>query len=155
MPTTQDLLKLLDDFENTPESAGHALRLDLAELILKTLQQKCWTQKQLAQIARMKPSFITRIVHGSSNCTFDVAGRLLFALGIKARMAESPASAAGQPAVHSAQTTSSFTYKSQLVTYAHQEKTVRYTAASTAGHAPSQAPARTCSTVLRIRAQAG
>ncbi len=155
MPNTQDLLKLLDDFQDSPEALGHELRLDLAELILKTLRQKRWTQKQLAQAARMKPSFINRIVHGASNCTFDVAGRLLFALGLKARLAEAPLTSADQPAIRSAMTNASFAYKSQLVTYAHQEKTVQYVAAGTAGHAPLQTPAGSSSTVLRICAQAG
>jgi hypothetical protein len=34
----------------------------------------------------MKASFINRVVHSSSNCTFDVAGRILFALGIRGKL---------------------------------------------------------------------
>jgi len=46
------------------------------------------TQKQLAEMADLKESFITRIVHADSNCTFDVAGRILQALGVKAKLVE-------------------------------------------------------------------
>lgn len=82
----RDLLSDLDAFERDPASAGYDLRLDLAEIILRHLDGKNWTQKKLAEAAGMKSPFITRITHAAQNCTFDVAGRLLFALGIKAKL---------------------------------------------------------------------
>src|SRR5438067_799702 len=90
MAETPDLLKILDDFNRHPESRGYDLRLSLAAIIMRRMKTKNWTQKQLAEAAGMKPSFITRILHADSNCTFDVAGRLLFALGIRAELAEVP-----------------------------------------------------------------
>lgn len=55
---------------------------------LRHMDGRKLTQKQLAEMADMKESFITRIVHADSNCTFDVAGRILQALGVKAKLVE-------------------------------------------------------------------
>lgn len=84
MATKRDLLAILDASKRKPQSAGYRLRLQLADLLLRQLRAKGWTQKQLAKAARMKESFITRVIHAESNCTFDVAGRLLFAAGVSA-----------------------------------------------------------------------
>ena len=86
----RDLLRDLEDFDRDPASAGYDLRLDLADIVLRHLDGKRWTQKKLADAAGMKSPFITRITHAAQNCTFDVAGRLLFALGVKARLEEAP-----------------------------------------------------------------
>jgi plasmid maintenance system antidote protein VapI len=88
MSTIRDLLNDLAEFEESPDSAGYDLRLDLADIILRHLDGKDWTQRRLAEAAGMKPPFITRVTHAAQNCTFDVAGRLLFALGVKARLIE-------------------------------------------------------------------
>ena len=84
----RDLLSDIAEFEAAPESAGHELRLDLAEIVLRHLDGRQWTQRKLADAAGMKSPFITRITHAAQNCTFDVAGRLLFALGVKAKLVE-------------------------------------------------------------------
>jgi hypothetical protein len=84
----RDLLGDLERFDQAPESRGHDLRLDLSEIILRHLSKKGWTQKRLAQEAGMKETMLTRIIHAASNCTFDTAGRILFALGIKAKLHE-------------------------------------------------------------------
>jgi len=86
MTKAKDLLRILDEFEATPESVGIDLRLDLADLIIAQLDRKRWTQKRLAQRCGMKESFVSRIIHAESNCTFDVAGRLLHALGVKPKL---------------------------------------------------------------------
>src|SRR5215213_8417542 len=90
MATSADLMNALAEFESTPQSRGYDLRLSLSALVLKHLKAKGWTQKQLADAARMKESFVTRVIHADSNCTFDVAGRLLFALGVRAHLEEVP-----------------------------------------------------------------
>lgn len=85
----QDILRALEEYERTvPESRGLELRLDLAEIVIRHLRQKCWTQRDLARRTSMKESFISRLVHSNANCTLDTAGRLLFALGVNARLAE-------------------------------------------------------------------
>ncbi len=91
MATTRELLDNLSHFERQPQSAGFDLRFDLSKIVLREIARKGWTQKQLAEAAGMKESFITRIVHGATNCTFEVAGRILFALHIKAKLIEDEA----------------------------------------------------------------
>src|SRR5829696_2389996 len=93
MASTQDLLKHLRDFEEQPSSRVYELRLSLAAIIIRNLKEKNWTQRQLADVAGMKESFVTRILHSDSNCTFDVAGRLLFALNVHAEFVEAHAAA--------------------------------------------------------------
>src|SRR6476661_7556231 len=84
----RDLQVTLEGFEKKPESRGYDLRLSLSELVIRCMKAKGWTQKQLAQAAGMKEPFVTRVLHADQNCTFDVAGRLLFALGIRAHLQE-------------------------------------------------------------------
>jgi len=86
MKVIQDLRNTIKDFESTPESRGLALRTSLAVLVLHRLKEKGWSQKQLAESAGMKESFISRIIYANSNCTFDVAGRILFALDVTAEI---------------------------------------------------------------------
>ena len=88
MTSVKDLRKVLADFERTPESRGFDLRLALADLVIRHLRRKGWTQKKLAEEAGMKESFVTRIIHAEQNCTFDVAGRLLFGLDVRANLIE-------------------------------------------------------------------
>jgi hypothetical protein len=84
----QDLHKRLAEFEASPDSRGLDLRLSLADLIIRKLRAKRWTQKRLADEVGMLEPFITRVIHARQNCTFDVAGRILFALGISAEITE-------------------------------------------------------------------
>jgi ribosome-binding protein aMBF1 (putative translation factor) len=95
MSTTRDLLNDLDEFDNTPEGRGYDLRLDLSSIIVRQLAAKGWTQKKLADEVGVKESFITRLIHSSANCTFDTAGRVLFALGVRAELKETTQAQAG------------------------------------------------------------
>ncbi len=78
------VVRALDGFNDNPQSVGMRFRLDLSKLICDALDAKGWTQRDLAREAGMKESFVSRVVNADSNCTFDVAGRLLFALGARA-----------------------------------------------------------------------
>ena len=89
MSKAQDILEILADFRQRPESQGVQLRLNLAELLIRQLRAKGWTQRQLADTAVLKESYVSRVFHSDANCTFETAGRLLFALGIKAELAVS------------------------------------------------------------------
>jgi hypothetical protein len=46
------------------------------------------TQRRVAEEAGVKELFITRLIHSAANCTFDTAGRILFALGVRAELKE-------------------------------------------------------------------
>src|SRR5579862_5872761 len=88
MAKNNDALSVLREFDSEPESVGYDLRLDLSTIVSQHLAEKGWTQTRLAKAAGMKPSFLTRIIHGTNNCTFEVAGRIIFALGIRAKLVE-------------------------------------------------------------------
>jgi transcriptional regulator with XRE-family HTH domain len=134
MTTVRDLQKLLEDYEKTAESAGYDLRLDLAEIVLKALKRKGWTQKQLAAAAGKRESFITRIIHSANNCTFEVAGQVLFALGIKARLAEAYDDLPIQPAAYrQAESATSFHYQYLYKDIIHGEEPKNIRSAGTPG----------------------
>lgn len=84
----KSLLHSLEDFKKTHESVGLELRLSFAEFIIDQLDQKGWTQKQLAKKAGMKEPAISRVIHSDANCTFETAGKLIWALGIRAKISE-------------------------------------------------------------------
>lgn len=86
MANQLDILGLLTELENNPESVGLSLRLDLATIILKALRERGWNQSALASAAGVKEGFISRLVHSDANCTFETAGRILFALGLRASL---------------------------------------------------------------------
>ncbi len=88
MNHVRDILKALDEYHQTPESRGIKLRLNLAQIILRHLRENNWTQKELARKTSFKDSFISRLLHSDANCTFETAGRILFALGIEAKLEE-------------------------------------------------------------------
>jgi len=84
-------LNALDEYNRTnPESVGVELQLDLAQIVLAGVKRLGWTQDRLAKEADVSQGQINRILHGERNCTFDTAGRILFALGIRAKLKEVP-----------------------------------------------------------------
>ena len=83
MASTQDILRVLDEYKRKPESYGMKLRLNLAELVIQQLNSNGWSQRDLAKRIGRKEAYISRILHSDANCTFESAGRILFALGIK------------------------------------------------------------------------
>jgi ribosome-binding protein aMBF1 (putative translation factor) len=80
--STKDLLDSLEQYEKEPESRGYELRLEFSRLVLRHLRAKGWTQKELADRAGVKASFINRLIHSDANWTSDSAGRILHALGV-------------------------------------------------------------------------
>jgi ribosome-binding protein aMBF1 (putative translation factor) len=90
MTSVDNILKALDAFTKTPADIGMDLRLSLAEIVLRKLREKGWNQRALAREAGLKEPFVSRVIHSNANCTFDTAGKLLFALGARARIRETP-----------------------------------------------------------------
>ena len=81
-------LRALDGFKRSPEIYGLELRLNLAQIILRELRRRGWTQRDLAERSGLKESYISRVLHSDANCTFDSVGRILFSLGIRATLDE-------------------------------------------------------------------
>lgn len=84
----KNILQTLEDFKKTPESRGLDLRLDLAEIIIRNLNVRGWSQRELAAASGMKEPQLSRVIHSNANCTLDTVGRLLFALGTHAKIEE-------------------------------------------------------------------
>jgi transcriptional regulator with XRE-family HTH domain len=53
-------------------------------MLCELMEQKGWSQKRLGDEADMLEPMVSRIIHANANCTFETAGRLLFALGLRA-----------------------------------------------------------------------
>ncbi len=93
-PEIRKLLQELSDFKETAEGVGLELRLSLSEIVIRRLRQLNWTQRKLAEHAGFKESFVSRVLHSDDNCTLDTVGRLLHAVGVRARLHEYVASVA-------------------------------------------------------------
>lgn len=89
--TIKNLHQLLDRYGRTPESYGVHLRLDLAQLVIQGLKAEDWTHLDLALHSGVDAAVINRILHSDLNCSFATAGKLLFALGIKATLVQEQA----------------------------------------------------------------
>ena len=83
----------LEAFDKSAVGYGAKLRLDLAEIIWRNLQQKKWSQRRLAKEARLADSIISNLIHGNKNCTFDTAGKVIHALGTYVTLQETTPSA--------------------------------------------------------------
>ena len=92
MVSIAELNKRLREFQDSPGGFGHELRMNVAEIVMRNLKQKPWTQRKFANVAGKAESYITRIVHGQQNCSLDTVGALLHALGVRATIVEKPAS---------------------------------------------------------------
>jgi len=84
----EDIHQAVREYEDSPDGYTLELALSLAEIVLCTLRNKGWSHCDLGLRAGMHPSFIERIVHADVNCTFEEAGKLLFALGVHAQIVE-------------------------------------------------------------------
>jgi hypothetical protein len=81
--TYKGILKDLQEFEKSPLNIGYDFRLDLADIILRRLGKLKWSQAKLASVIGIHPPMLTKIMHSASNCTFETAGKILFALGVR------------------------------------------------------------------------
>ena len=79
-----------DVAEHWRTAEGHALRLrlNLAEIIMRGLRRKGWTQRELGVKFGCKQPFISRILHGDANCTLKTVGKILHALDVKVKLVE-------------------------------------------------------------------
>ena len=83
-----ELTNFLEEFDESPQGYGTQLRLDFAEIIWSSLVQKKWSQRRLSEQSGLADSVISNLVHGNKNCTLDTIGRVLHALGTRAKLRE-------------------------------------------------------------------
>lgn len=67
-------------------NASSKLRSGLAYAILVGLRGKGWTCSRLGEAAGLDPALINSLTHNRADCSFETAGRILFALGVSARL---------------------------------------------------------------------
>ena len=86
---TNKILKTLEEFEKTEPSFTLELQLSLSELVLCQLENRKWSPQKLAEETGLKESYISRVLDGDANCTLKTVGKLLHALGVRAKIRES------------------------------------------------------------------
>ena len=142
MTKARDLLRILAQFEESTQSVGIDLRLDLADLVMKHLDLKGWTQKMLAEKTGMHESFISRIIHADSNCQFEVAGRIMHALGVRIKLQQAASDRLPFARPGSTAGSTPFVLKSQDTTYgpqsSHAEATLVFQATTGGEHQDSR-----------------
>lgn len=105
------LLSDLESFEDSAEGWAYELRLDFADLLISGLRERRWSQTELAEKIDRKQPFVNRLIHADANCTLDTIGRLLHALGLKARLVRE---AKAGPAIEKSDTTANRVYYTKV-----------------------------------------
>jgi transcriptional regulator with XRE-family HTH domain len=82
--TFQDILDAIAEVEETPIGRGIELRMGFSKLVNQRLKKEGWTQKKLADKCGKFESYISNVINGNKNLTFDSAGEILFALKVRA-----------------------------------------------------------------------
>lgn len=93
MSVFDDLGADVQAFRETPDSVGLDLRMDLAELVARHLHGTGLTQAQFGAQFGKKAPYINRIISGTQNCTLDLVGQIIFAMGLRAKLSAGPADA--------------------------------------------------------------
>ena len=84
----EQIRSAIENFEKTEESRVLEIQLSLTRLVIKGLKEKGWTHSLLARELGFSNRIIERLLHGDENWTVETAGKILFALGIKAELKE-------------------------------------------------------------------
>lgn len=88
MAEVDDQLHEFENAQKTAEFLAVGLRVDLAAIIMRGIKARGWTQKRLAEAVGMRESQISKLINGDANWETSTAARVLFALGVKARLVE-------------------------------------------------------------------
>ena len=88
--SVERLRKLREDFRRTPDSYVHELRLSFAETVIDRLKELRWSQRELCKKLGVTEPLVSRLLNGDHNWTSKSAGRILFALGVRARVRAEP-----------------------------------------------------------------
>ena len=70
-------------FHESPSGFAMSLRNDFARLIVQRLEDMNWSQRDLARAIKKPDSFVSRLIHGKSNCELETVGEVLHALQTK------------------------------------------------------------------------
>lgn len=87
MGPIQAIRESMGEFEQTPESYGLTLRLNLAEIVNRWLQEHPEYQaRDLAARSDLECFTIEAIIHAECNYGIDTVARVLHAMGLKGRL---------------------------------------------------------------------
>lgn len=81
-----EIMKLIAELESEPCSAGLGLRLDLSQIIHCHLSETGLTQNEFSKKCGMRSQELNRIIHSRTNVTFETAGNILFAMGLRGKI---------------------------------------------------------------------
>ena len=90
--SAKDIIRILEKYRATVAGYESQLRLDFAALIVQGMEDRDWSQRQLSDACGLKEPFISRVVNGESNCTYQTTAKILHVLGIKPRIVRDTAS---------------------------------------------------------------
>jgi predicted transcriptional regulator len=85
------LSNLIRDYKSTPDTDKHEWLIDLAGILGEGMDELGWTQEKLSRESGVPEIRIYNLMNGTQDCTFGVATKLLFALGIKTRIVRNAA----------------------------------------------------------------
>jgi len=88
-----ELRRMQDEYDKTADAYAHALRLDLAFLVIGGMSARGWNIATLAGKTGFQESYISNVIHANSRCGFAGAGKILHALGIRATLVDKQPSA--------------------------------------------------------------
>jgi len=136
------ILDAIEAAESSPLGRSVELRVSFSRLVTERLRELGWTQKKLAEKTRKKESYISRVLNGDENCSFDRAAELLFILGTEAEFRAAPehVTAVGYRTVSGSngnQTTGRVTFKE--ISYGQSPQDIEWTVQEI-GPKGSQAP---------------
>ncbi|KKL48063.1 hypothetical protein LCGC14_2329260 [marine sediment metagenome] len=77
------MLKEAEKFRNTPPGVALQLRLGLAQIVSQRMDELRWTPIAVAKMSGLEESYIDEVLHANADFTTEIAGKLLFALGLK------------------------------------------------------------------------
>jgi transcriptional regulator with XRE-family HTH domain len=84
------LLNEIAEMDETVEGQSQDLRMDLSGAIYEYLTANNLSQQKFADMVGVKSPFLTRILHDRQNFTIDVAAKIFFAMGLRAKISVSP-----------------------------------------------------------------
>jgi transcriptional regulator with XRE-family HTH domain len=85
--------KAFQDAKSNAAYVAESLALDVVTSVWQIMQERGMTQKDLAETVGKNPVYISRLLNGSHNLTLRTIAEILVALGQKARIEITPASA--------------------------------------------------------------
>ncbi|MEA3402218.1 MAG: helix-turn-helix transcriptional regulator [Armatimonadota bacterium] len=83
MKKSREYQERKERFESDPDYILHGLLYDIAEDIYAAMEERGWSQAELARKAAMKPSFLSRFLNTPSNTELRTIVRLAVALGLR------------------------------------------------------------------------